>query len=167
MKTIGDCIKEARKASGLTQAEFAKRLHVYQKDVSRWERNEFVPNALTFGQICMALQTSADKIYRELLEEKGMTIYKLSDAFNGDIFDYWFFSLDEARAEARNQRNHLTAKEKAFHTMAITGYKTSIDSYDGTAEQLVTDLFNGDICPEYDPMMMFVDSSIVYEEDFE
>ena len=37
---LGENIKTARKAAGVTQKELAERLQVYQKDISRWENNE-------------------------------------------------------------------------------------------------------------------------------
>ena len=33
---LGENIKKARKAAGVTQKELAERLQVYQKDISRW-----------------------------------------------------------------------------------------------------------------------------------
>lgn len=63
---LGENIKTARKAAGLTQKDLAEALGVYQKDISRWENNELTPNALTFGSICKILGASAD----ELLELK-------------------------------------------------------------------------------------------------
>lgn len=63
---LGENIKEARKRAGFTQKKLADQLHVYQKDISRWENNELVPSAITFGKICKILNASAD----EMLELK-------------------------------------------------------------------------------------------------
>lgn len=57
---VGENIKAARKAAGVTQAELAERLGVYQKDISRWEKGEIQPNLGTFADICRALAVSAD-----------------------------------------------------------------------------------------------------------
>lgn len=59
---LGNNIKAARKAAGITQKELAKRMGVYQKDISRWENNELTPNTLTFAALCKELNASADKI---------------------------------------------------------------------------------------------------------
>ena len=56
---LGENIKKARKAAGVTQKE---RLQVYQKDISRWENNELTPNAITLAKICRELNASADEI---------------------------------------------------------------------------------------------------------
>ena len=59
---LGENIKTARKAAGVTQKELAERLQVYQKDISRWENNELTPNAITLATICRELNASADEI---------------------------------------------------------------------------------------------------------
>ena len=59
---LGENIKTARKAAGVTQKELAERLQVYQKDISRWENNELTPNAIAFAKICRELNASADEI---------------------------------------------------------------------------------------------------------
>lgn len=60
--SLGENIKLARKAAGVTQKELADRIGVYQKDVSRWERDELSPNTKTFAKICRELNASADAI---------------------------------------------------------------------------------------------------------
>ncbi len=67
--SLGENIKLARKAAGITQKELADRLDVYQKDVSRWERDELTPSTTTFAKICRELRASADDIL-ELNEKK-------------------------------------------------------------------------------------------------
>lgn len=59
---LGKNIQEARKKAGVTQIQLAEQLDVYQKDISRWERNELTPNALTLAKICKALNASADEL---------------------------------------------------------------------------------------------------------
>lgn len=55
-------LKNARKASGITQKELAEKLNVYQKDISRWENGERSPSVETFREICIVLGASADEI---------------------------------------------------------------------------------------------------------
>ena len=52
---LGENIKTARKAAGVTQKELAERLQVYQKDISRWENNELTPNAITLAKFAESL----------------------------------------------------------------------------------------------------------------
>ena len=63
---IGENIRNARKAAGVSQKELAERLGAYQKDVSRWENGERTPSLEIFARMCKALNVSAD----ELLEIK-------------------------------------------------------------------------------------------------
>lgn len=65
---LGENIKKARNAAGMTQKELADQLQVYAKDICRWENGERTPNAVTFGKICKALHASADELL-ELDEE--------------------------------------------------------------------------------------------------
>lgn len=63
---IGENIRKARKAAGVSQKELAERLQVYQKDISRWENGERTPTLEAFTKICRELNVSAD----EMLELK-------------------------------------------------------------------------------------------------
>jgi transcriptional regulator with XRE-family HTH domain len=67
---LGENIKKARKAAGLTQKELAEHLQVYQKDISRWESNTLIPSTMAFYNICKELNASADEIL-ELNKEKN------------------------------------------------------------------------------------------------
>ncbi len=67
-KTIGSFIAALRKANGMTQKELAEKLNVSDKTVSRWEREEGVPDlsavpviAEIFGVSCDELLTGARK----------------------------------------------------------------------------------------------------------
>ena len=48
---IGENIRKARKAAGVSQKELAERLQVYQKDISRWENGERTPTMEVFTKI--------------------------------------------------------------------------------------------------------------------
>lgn len=59
---FGANLKKARVDAGYTQKQLADAIGVYQKDISRWEREELVPSALTLAKICRELKASADAI---------------------------------------------------------------------------------------------------------
>ena len=59
---IGENIRKARNAAGVSQKELAERLQVYQKDISRWENGERTPTMEVFTKICRELNASADEI---------------------------------------------------------------------------------------------------------
>lgn len=64
--SVGENLKNARKAAGLTQKELADKLEVYAKDISRWENGERTPGVPALIKICKTLHVSAD----DLLELK-------------------------------------------------------------------------------------------------
>ena len=55
---IGSFIAENRKAKGFTQIEFAEKLGVSNKSVSRWETGKNMPDVSLFLPICDALDIS-------------------------------------------------------------------------------------------------------------
>lgn len=57
---IHENLKNARKATGITQKELAEIIGVHQKDISRWENGERTPSIEAFAGICKALKISAD-----------------------------------------------------------------------------------------------------------
>ena len=59
---IGNNIRKARKAAGVSQKELAERLQVRQKDISRWENGAHAPGLEMFAKICRELNASADEI---------------------------------------------------------------------------------------------------------
>lgn len=65
--SIGENMRKARKAAGVSQVDLANRLQVHQKDISRWESGIHAPTLEMFIKICKELNASAD----EVLELKG------------------------------------------------------------------------------------------------
>lgn len=59
---LGDNIRKARKAAGVSQVDLANRLQVHQKDISRWESGVHTPTLEIFTRICRELNASADEI---------------------------------------------------------------------------------------------------------
>jgi transcriptional regulator with XRE-family HTH domain len=59
---LGANLKKARTDAGYTQKGLADRMQVSQKDISRWENNERMPNVISLGKFCKAVGISADTI---------------------------------------------------------------------------------------------------------
>lgn len=59
---IGQNMRKARKAAGISQKDLAERLQVYQKDISRWENGERTPSVEAFTRYCREINASADEI---------------------------------------------------------------------------------------------------------
>jgi transcriptional regulator with XRE-family HTH domain len=62
----GGLIREARRLSGLTQAELARRLGTTQSAVSNWERGRETPRVDTLARILEACGFEADLTFRRL-----------------------------------------------------------------------------------------------------
>lgn len=58
---MGEKLKAARKAAGMTQAQLAAALGCTQKDVSRWEAGR-EPGALTVKKMAQVLGCSMDDL---------------------------------------------------------------------------------------------------------
>lgn len=63
-KTIGGFIAALRRASGMTQLELARKLNVSDKTVSRWERNESMPDLSVIPVLAEIFGVSCDELLR-------------------------------------------------------------------------------------------------------
>lgn len=62
LTNFGEKISRTRQNAGLTQEELALRLGVTPQAVSRWERNQSMPDILLFSDLCRILNISADSL---------------------------------------------------------------------------------------------------------
>lgn len=82
-KTLGSFMVALRKAKGLTQRELAEQLHVSDKSVSRWEREEGTPDLSLIPVIAEIFDVTADELLRgerRPAEEQGCNVSNLSTA---------------------------------------------------------------------------------------
>lgn len=63
-KTIGSFIAALRKVNGLTQKELAEKLNVSDKAVSRWERDESLPDLMLIPVIADIFGITSDELLR-------------------------------------------------------------------------------------------------------
>lgn len=63
-KTIGGFIAALRKANGLTQKQLAEKLNVSDKAVSRWERDEAMPDLSLIPELADIFGVTTDEILR-------------------------------------------------------------------------------------------------------
>ena len=63
-KTMGSFIAALRKANGLTQQDIADRLNVSNKAVSRWERDECMPDITLIPALAELLGVTCDELLR-------------------------------------------------------------------------------------------------------
>ena len=59
---MGEKLKAARQAAGMTQAQLAAAIGCKQKDVSRWEAGMIEPGVLTVKKMAQALGCTMDDL---------------------------------------------------------------------------------------------------------
>lgn len=59
---MGEKLKAARLAAGLSQAQLAEAVGCRQKDISRWESGQHEPGALTLKKMAQTLRCSMDDL---------------------------------------------------------------------------------------------------------
>ncbi|MBR3374865.1 MAG: helix-turn-helix transcriptional regulator [Firmicutes bacterium] len=72
---IGTFISECRKEKGLTQAQFAEKLGVSDKSVSRWENGRTMPDMSLYEDICgiLGVQVSELLYARRMEDQENIT----------------------------------------------------------------------------------------------
>jgi len=70
-KTIGAFLAVLRKASGMTQQQVADRLNVSNKTVSKWERDESLPDITLIPALAEMFHVTSDEILRGQRIERG------------------------------------------------------------------------------------------------
>lgn len=63
-KTVGAFIAALRKANGMTQKDLAERLHVSDKTISRWERDDGAPDLSAIPVLAEIFGISCDELLR-------------------------------------------------------------------------------------------------------
>ncbi len=87
--SLGENIREGRKAAGLTQEALGEKLGMAAQTVSKWERDESLPDASALPKLADALGTTIDSLF----DRKTSTFH---DAANGA--KDWLLTLEgEAR----------------------------------------------------------------------
>lgn len=82
---IGRFISERRKEVGLTQKEFAEKLGVTDKTVSRWENGHYLPDVSLFKEICVLLEIELTELLQG--EQKSFEDKKGVEKTIMDIID--------------------------------------------------------------------------------
>lgn len=122
-KTIGSFIATLRKASGLTQKQLAEMLLVTDKTVSRWERDETLPDLTLIPVIAEIFGVTSDELLRG--ERKAPSIItspicRSGDRDSGETADQGA----ESDAETKVSTSAVLRSEKQFRRI-LSGTKTA------------------------------------------
>ena len=69
-ESVGEIIKNARKACGMTQAALAKKISVTPQAVSKWEKGINLPDVTLLGRLAEILSVEPNLLYASLPKEK-------------------------------------------------------------------------------------------------
>ncbi len=98
---IGKFIADMRKKKGLTQKEFAEKIGVTDKTVSRWENGHYLPDVSLFNELCKILDIEVT----ELLNGEKMKENINKEEVNETITKIVTLSTDEIKKKKRNVIN--------------------------------------------------------------
>ena len=70
-ENIGKFIAEKRKENNMTQEQFAEKLGVSNRSVSRWENGKTMPDYSLFPSICETLRVSVSELLEGKYTEKN------------------------------------------------------------------------------------------------
>lgn len=73
-KIISERIATARKDSGITQSDLARKINMSPQNVSKWERGESLPDAVTLKAIAYTLNKEIAYFYGENGDEQGSCV---------------------------------------------------------------------------------------------
>ena len=76
MNKLGIKIAEKRKRLGMTQIEFAEKMHVTRQTVSRWEAGTVMPDVEKIGEIADILGVSCDYLLKDGASGDGAVLTK-------------------------------------------------------------------------------------------
>lgn len=95
MNKLGTKIAEKRKSLGMTQIEFAEKMHVTRQTVSRWEAGTAMPDIDKISEIADILGASCDYLLKDEAVETGAAqtrgVGKLLKSLTGRTVQLAFF----------------------------------------------------------------------------
>lgn len=82
---LGQTIAQLRKQKNMTQVEVADALHISYQAVSKWERDESLPDITLLPSIAELFQISVDKLLGSSYEIKAEDIAKTIPVMDEDV----------------------------------------------------------------------------------
>ena len=82
---LGHTIAELRKQNNMTQAEVADALHISYQAVSKWERDESLPDITLLPSIAELFQISIDKLLGNSYEIKSDELLETDQVVDEDV----------------------------------------------------------------------------------
>lgn len=108
-KTIGQFIAVLRKANGWTQKELAEKLNVTDKTVSRWERDESLPDLTLIPVLAEIFGVTSDEILR-------------GERVSGEVVNKEYV----ARSTEKTKRHLLNSVRTKFNIRSAAGIAVAV-----------------------------------------
>ena len=127
-KTLGSFLSALRRAQGLTQQEVADRLAVSNKAVSRWERDETMPETEKVVLIADLFGVSTDYLLKDeisetpnepVMEEKTMVVDTL-EGINSELKKYADMIPQTENQELKQTLKQVVKLTQNVHTQQLT-----------------------------------------------
>ena len=122
-KTLGSFLSALRRAQGLTQQEVADRLAVSNKAVSRWERDEAMPDILLLPAIADLFGVTVDELLRGERKREAYSHPETNSESSADSTE-----TEQAASEATQPEPDPRALRglRSLTKRAVTSFRTSI-----------------------------------------
>lgn len=126
LQTLGERIRERRKAQGLTQEELGKEVGVSAQAVSKWETGEAAPDLSLLPSLCATLGVSADRLLGiesiglEALEETMSAMRLLIEPSVWPVSQLFLTGAKKLEAVS-NRLGDVAAAQKAIDTLIEAG----------------------------------------------
>ena len=85
---IGKFIASCRKEHGMTQVQFAEKLGITNKAVSKWETGKCLPDASLFNDVCLLLDITINELFAGEKIEKENIAAKADENLLGVVSEY-------------------------------------------------------------------------------
>ena len=133
MNKLGTKIAEKRKDLGMTQIEFAEKMHVTRQTVSRWEAGTAMPDIDKIGEIADILGASCDYLLKdeavETVAAQPRSVGKLLKSLTGKTVQFKFFD-EEADPDLCLTPCRIVEYEGSW-------IRVTADTKKGTVEKLI------------------------------
>lgn len=130
MKMLGNKITEKRKSLGMTQIEFAEKMHVTRQTVSRWEAGTVMPDIDKIGEIADVLGVSCDYLLKDEVIDNGAAetkgIGKLLKSLTGKTVKLTFFE-DEGDIDLLDTSCRIMEFQGSWMRVIVDTKKKSIE----------------------------------------
>lgn len=131
---IGNKLKYYRKASNKTMLEVGQAINKSKATISKYEKNEIIPDSITLLELCNCLNISLDELFS--IEKEANQKHTLINPFDSErLYVYYYTDKKLMTSIIDISQENNTFKCKFFNGLKnIEKYKNCSYYYEGTLE---------------------------------